>query len=252
MDNNPRFTRRQVIIGAVAGAAVIGLILLFFFTRPAEESSSVRVTIGGLDSCSKNIDPMYADSLDLVYNYIENSNEYNGWETADEYTSSIRAGTCSQEQHLDQATNNNYYATTFIVDIPDAGQSYRVSYAWTAKGVRVDADLGYPVVSCLPLEELIYGDFHCSEMPFAKKNHIEPVLSIIPYYSLFYEIRPVDIGDGVIKLHITIMPSAGEARGDIDAAIAQHKQSASDYLVANAINPSSYEIEYEIVYPSVY
>lgn len=72
---------------------------------------------------------------------------------------SVRQGSISNQ--YDESTSVN--STLFIVDIPDLKQSYQIEYLWSSDSNsehRTNPVSAY----CLPLDQLIYGEFSCKDM----------------------------------------------------------------------------------------
>lgn len=64
---------------------------------------------------------------------------------------------------------------SFIADIPDVNQSYRLVYIWTSDGkISEYVSPDYKAVTfCLPKTQLVYGEFDCvEEKSYAKKEII--------------------------------------------------------------------------------
>lgn len=70
----------------------------------------------------------------------------------------IRDGSYSQTVNTDTMT----YYTTYIVDIPSIKQSYRITDQYSAID-NYDPTSYATVVTCLNQDELIYGNFNCSD-----------------------------------------------------------------------------------------
>lgn len=70
----------------------------------------------------------------------------------------IRDGSYNQTTN----TNTMTYYTTYIVDIPSIKQSYRITDQYSAID-NYDPTSYATVVTCLDNDELIYGDFNCSD-----------------------------------------------------------------------------------------
>jgi hypothetical protein len=80
---------------------------------------------------------------------------------------------------------NSIYMVHFIVDIASLKQSYRVAYQWTTDKTKEGSVAEYGTqVSCLPIDELIYGSFNCVDERIVEKgvNEYDPVGAILPYH----------------------------------------------------------------------
>ena len=82
---------------------------------------------------------------------------------------------------------NQYYEkanvryANFIADIPEVNQSYQVGYIWSDdemnKYVSPDAAIA---VTCLPQDQLIYGDFNCDKsLDKLKRNIVSMLISAV-------------------------------------------------------------------------
>jgi hypothetical protein len=181
--------KNKVIILASVLIGCVGLGLLFVLlgnTRP----DPGHVSIKGLDKCSKNISGVVADNISTkLYALVKSANDYNKFSTADSYQASVRTGSCSQPDRTD-VTNSlgdlrTVETSAIIVDIPDAKQSWKITYDWiTNKESLDDVDLGTIQPSCLPTDQLRYGDFKCENiMSLAKygTDKVDPILQYMPY-----------------------------------------------------------------------
>jgi hypothetical protein len=92
-----------------------------------------------------------------VASYVKIANQYNRQPTAATYDMQIRDGSCQQS-----ITPGGDDTASAIVDVPDAKQSWGVNYSWF--DASASSQLGNPGdghAFCLPVSQLIYGDFHC-------------------------------------------------------------------------------------------
>ena len=86
-----------------------------------------------------------------------------------------------------QSFDKNYGINTvsFVVDIASLKQSYKVSYQWTdVKKYTQFLDEYGTQVTCLPIDELKYGNFNCIDERILERGvkNFDPVGLILPYH----------------------------------------------------------------------
>lgn len=162
------FVKRNKMI-AIIGTAVfllliVGLIVIQWLANRDERAS----TITNLDSCSRNINDSIKKNINRdLYSYIKSSNDFNGLDSQEKYSSAIRGGTCKT---VLSGAGEPHNKTSAIVDIPDAKQSWKISFVWVDSKNNQYASIGSLLptsggqVACVSESELRYGDFRCAEV----------------------------------------------------------------------------------------
>lgn len=181
--------QKRIIIIFVLLFFVISLLLIIFGVINSNRSSTEdKVSITNLSGCSEDMQQAVKDSMQTnLYKTIQFANEYNKKESLPTYTATIRDGSCTQK---DVSTSGIDGETTIkeseaIIDIPDAKQSWLVTYHWVPEGQKVTTDLGTIIIpSCLSVDKLIYGDFNCENIMSLQKygtDKADPILQYMPY-----------------------------------------------------------------------
>ncbi len=101
----------------------------------------------------------------------------------------------------------------------------------------------------VPYNELSTAQQEKSMEGVDKGNIDDPVLSVIPYSTLNYQITPAyntrDNGSAYLVVKIALRLTNAD-RGNEAAALEIHKKEALDYLRSKNINPDNYTIEYTV------
>ncbi len=182
----------------LTGGIILGSLLLIgaVFIGITKNKNVPVLTISNLNSCSKNINNTVRDSMtQTIYSFIKNANDYNQKGTAPSYTSTIREGSCKTTQGTASASPQARVKTsTIILDIPDAKQSWNISYDWYTGSTVVDTVVNGASRSCVKSSELIYGDFKCDSIMSLSKygtDKYDPILQYMPYtgegFNLVYD-----------------------------------------------------------------
>lgn len=119
----------------------------------------------------------------------------------------IREGSLIREHF--EATDVDY--VSFIADVPEVQQSYRVSYVWADNPNNSYVSTDYKAVTfCLPKDQLIYGDFNCKE----EKSYIKTELvnnlakgydNYMPGYDDLMILPVGSLADENLKLRLSYM-----------------------------------------------
>jgi hypothetical protein len=153
----------------------------------------------------------------------------------------IREDSYSQEQ-----TGGELY-TTFIVDVPEVHQSYRMNdtysgnfdYAATSGDYRV-------MVVCLEPSELIFGVFPCQDnvsvssgAPFS-----DPILKHLPYNTAFYQLKLSleQPSEEKLQLKLTIYEVPREGIYATPERFAKYAEEVEAWFVENGLESGRYEI----------
>jgi hypothetical protein len=155
-------TRRRGIIGLVVLIVVLVGVFVFVSRRHTNYQETTQavpsaqyVSVTGFDVYGDVLDSAAISAIqDRLYQLIVQ----NGTNDTVAYSGEVRAGsfTVSSQTYAGQTPPIQVPTYTFIVDIPDAQQSYKVTYS---------GGTNYPYsilhVVCPSASDLKYGDFHC-------------------------------------------------------------------------------------------
>jgi hypothetical protein len=94
----------------------------------------------------------------------------------------IRDGSNSQKNE------KGVYTGDYIVDIASIKQSYQVTYLYSKDDSKMG---GNPiVVSCLPKDKLIYGEFNCKDIVSKQASPHAEILRYLPYQNFSFKLSP--------------------------------------------------------------
>lgn len=144
-------------------------------------------------------------------------------------------------------STKHVYTIHFIVDIKSLKQSYRVQYQWVTNptyGPNKD-DYGTQV-TCLPLSELIYGDFHCKDARILEQglDNYDPVGLLLPYHvESKYKITSYTKVGGSVVLYVDAYAPGWVVKLD-QATLNGYTEDIKAWLKKNGLNPDKYIIHY--------
>lgn len=209
------------------------------------------VALTDLYGCSSGISREVASNIEeQVYGKISLTNDYNKLPTAPSYTGSIRAGTCSQKQRdivtgID-GSKQSVFTSSGILDVPAAKMSWSVTYSWVRDGEKINVDLGAVRFSCLPHDELLYGDFDCEKVENKIKygtDNYDPILQYMPYSGLGFDLK---YDDKTKK--VTALIYIPEREKNNQELIQNDKAIVPDWFTERNLDINKYVVEYVIEY----
>jgi hypothetical protein len=145
-------------------------------------------------------------------------------------------------------SSKHVYTTHFIVDIKSLKQSYRVSYQWTTDDAKYGpnkAEYGTQV-QCLPIGELLYGDFKCKDARIIENStkNYDPITKLLPYHvETKFEVTSYVKSGSNVTLYVDPYPRADEVRVS-QADLTQYTALIKAWLNSNKLDPSKYLISY--------
>jgi hypothetical protein len=228
---------------------LLGIIVVFFIGLVAFMVISFllkgnpygdEVVIKNYKETVKNLSDDYEDLImSSLYQTIK-LNIPEGTPVPEVNDATIRSDTASQTyEKLD-----NIYQGSFIVDMESLQQSYRVEYSYSNNPDNVALG-GYPIIaSCLPVEDLIYGDFGCKDSLVIETGEVNPIVGILPRSTLTYEIRAVTNENNSVKLTIQLLLTRVDYTTREAAAVKEYKAEALAWIRSQGFNPNDYAIEY--------
>ena len=205
------------------------------------------VQILNINNCSRNItDKIKQNIFEVTYGYVNMVNERNGKETKPVYDATLRLESCYQEEHYEG--DQKLYYTNVIVDVPDARQSWQVSYLWATTELADEIDLGPIEFSCVAEQNLIYSDFGCNDIPVLKINQEDPIMKLLPFSTFNYRLFAVKAEDGSktqVTAEITLYSS--DTRGStIEEATNRYKAEIANWFKVNSLNINNYNVTYNV------
>lgn len=230
----------MVSVGFVVVVIAVSVIMMIL------NSPRYNLVIDNLESCSSNIDNESKENLfSGVYDVITQQNIVNNKENKKDgaYHALFRDETCQSEEY------SNYSFTSAIIDIEEAGYSYRVEYYWKKNGIKEEIDIGRVVALCLKENELKYGSFNCGENTMITSEfENDMILKVLPYIGDGFTIYP-RIGENVdgteyYYINIEYKPSDDIYINDkIDEFRTEKYEVAVKYLTEKGLNLDNYPIK---------
>lgn len=236
--------RNVIIIGMVVGVvALLGIIISLISYNLSRNPYGKSISINNYDAIVKNLSTEYKNSITAsLYNVVErNSSAETASSVRDAY---IRSDSAEQEV----VKPNEQYAGSFIVDIESIKQSYFVQYAYSVNAMD-SIKSGYPIlVSCLPKDKLIYGDFSCKNVHDSEsENSSDPIIDMLPKTTLSYKLY-ADTTSGKLLLKAELRIPSSDLAGADQATRLQvinlYKNEVKIWMKNNGFDPSKYTIVY--------
>ncbi len=193
---DPMQRKRRRLILLSAAAVLLGVFVAAFLAVQNRQPVHT-VSIRDIGQCSPRINGSVTAGLESdLYRYVKAGNDYNHLSTLPKYSAKLRAGSCTQKgSHTSIGVNGQDQAvkiSSAIVDIPDAKQSWRITYNWIPRGESINTDLGTPQVECLPEKDLVYGTFQCDKLLSKLRygtDKYDPILPYMPYSGAGFDLE---------------------------------------------------------------
>lgn len=151
----------------------------------------------------------------------------------------IREG--SNEQELE----DNVYTGTYIVDMASIKQSYGVSYTYSSDDNKLG---GNPVVvSCLPKDKLIYGEFKCTDIVSKQASKTDNIIRYLPYQNFSFKISPDATQGETLVLVVTLSIPESDLKGSQASRLEvlnAYKKQVTDWVESKGVDPKDYVFQY--------
>lgn len=229
--------RKMVVGGIIVFAVLVAMaVILFIYDsfRPNPYGDEIRIdnfTEYFKDVPKDTMEFGFSNLYGIVYNNIENKNDIkrNG--------ALVRSDSVSIE--YDRKTKKPLNAT-FIVDVPFAKQSYKGFFDWGNTSEDY-AGAGYKFVfSCLPDEDLIYGDFGCVDM-FSPQQSKVPICNKLPIMVSDYDVASRRSSNYSLSCYYI---NDNDAKILVNDFTGGNYENALNKIRELGFNPDDYEIEY--------
>lgn len=243
-------SKRKIIIIVIVLITIIAIAVasIVYISSNKRNSYGGELQIANLDEVT-NGRPSDQDTLEYIkYDLyrVVNKNNTPPVESNSIKDILIRENSFQQNQDTIKGVND----VSFIVDIESLKQSYLVSYQWSIGKDRSNLDEWGTVVKCLPIEQLIYGDFNCKDMFIELDSPSDPILKHLPYSTADYSVVLDPSTEKTLKA--TIRTTAADERFNSDLAIKKYKADLNDWITSIGLNPADYKINYTIIRASLY
>lgn len=247
MDIEARRRKQLIAILAIIFLLLVGVVIVIAYIQAVNDKNKPNaVYIANLSACSPGMQKSIEDSLRTnMYDSIKAANDYNKKDTLKNYSASIREGSCKEEtQEITEfGATTNLKITTAILDIPDAQQSWGITYNWLPNGKEVRVDLGDVITPyCLEEKDLIYGTFNCEKVLSLVEHgtdKVDPILSYVPYSGSGFTI---DYDPETKVVTATIQLRASEQ--DNQELITNLKKEVEYWFSSRNLTMSSYTVNY--------
>lgn len=200
--------------------------------------------------------PRNTITIDNFYNHVQNipDNEKKSIEEALYHAASLNTEDIPSKtiavirgESYDQSFENNIYSTKFIVDIESLKQSFSIENSYSNLPVEESGLTDYTVmVLCLPVEELVYGDFDCKDR-FSQESGFtksDPVLKHLPYSTLNYDITAEEDDDENLIIHVNILLSEADYKSNVSLVIDNRQIEVEEWFESLGLDPENYNIRY--------
>lgn len=221
--------KRLVVVTAIAAIVIIVSIIMVLFARQTDK----QIIIKNYDEYAKLLPQDRRDAINKALYNIVKSNANDAAIRKDSYT----------ETYDD---SNKIYSSTFIVDIASVKQSYKIIFTWSKdnnfvlKGDNLRFD-------CLTQDQLIYGDFNCSEVLNIPKISNDPVLDYLPYSNFHYTITLNDSTGNKVELDARIFIYSSDTRGSSkEQAVKKYKAEIASWFTSKGLDINNYIINYTV------
>jgi len=238
--------KKAILIISVSFIALVGILsaVYMYFNNNSTNSHGEYLDIENIDEYTQG-KPSDEDTLDYIKHALFTTVNLNTDQPVESRSITdivVREGSFSQKYDEDRSI----HTVEFIVDIESLKQSYRASYQWSDENRYSEhIDEWGTAVRCLPVDELIYGDFDCRDLftEMSSVNGDSKLESILPHRSEFYTIRSYPgEGDGHAVISIQIMSNNNSER--TQKRFNTYKKEATDWLESQDIELDTYTIEY--------
>ncbi|MDB5165247.1 MAG: hypothetical protein JWM00_137 [Candidatus Saccharibacteria bacterium] len=242
-------TRKIIIIFVLAVLVIFAVFIYFSLRNPYGN----YLDISNLDQHTSN-KPSDEDRVNFIKHELFNAVSDNIDHHLDSNSIKdivIRKGSFNQD--LDKYTNVN--TVSFIVDIASIKQSYRVSYQWDNDGKygsKVELDEYGTKVNCLPIDELKYGDFDCTDKSREEtgEENYDPVGLVLPHrvgskYTIIDYTKSTSPNGGAPIITLLVDVYSSKLSPEItDAALDNYSIEIEKWLSSKKLDPKRYIVYY--------
>lgn len=229
----------------VGGAVLLAIILLiaFIVRDTGNNQFGKRIKIQNYDAIVKNLSSDMKDAIEShLYTVIalNASGELSPITVKDVY---IREDSHSQEY----SAANALYDGNFIVDSESLGQSYRTQYSYSEVENNVDTGSSPVFITCLPVNQLIYGEFDCKDLTSSHNSSQDIIMVHLPYRSFGFQITPSSNQDGELVLDVSLtIPSVDLSGGTASkrVVVKMYKDDVLQWIRSKGADPADYILRY--------
>lgn len=235
--------RRFILIGLVVLFVGVVILLIVLAMRPPTNQFGNLIRIQNYSQKVKNLSPDMRDAMEsYLYNIVKknSSPDFNASSVGD---ATIRDN--SDSQNYD--SQKDVYSGSFIIDMASIKQSYQTQYSYSSNKNNTNVGGNPVVISCLPKEQLKYGEFKCTDFVTSQSSANDVILQYLPYRSLSFNITPDATQGDPLILDVELTIPQSELKGDLasrQATVASYIKQVSDWIVSKGDEPSNYRFVY--------
>ena len=227
-----------ILISLLAGLAlIVGVISMFL--KSDENQFGKYITIQNYSSKVKNTPDSVKEATESYLYTVVVMNIDSSTNASKINDAFIREGSEKQNYAM------NVYTGTYIVDMASIKQSYLVTYTYSSDETKLG---GNPiVVSCLPKEDLIYGEFKCTDLVSKQAAEDDGIIRYLPYENFSYKITPDATQGENLVLVVTLDIPQSDLKGNAASraeVVAMYKKEVTDWITSKGIDPKRYVIQY--------
>ena len=234
--------RKRIIIIASIVIVFIILPILIYVLVSGKNTYGDSISISNLSSFTKG-QPTNQERIDFIqYNLFNviNMNVKKPIKSNSLSDAKVRDGSFLQTDN----DIDNSHEVTFIIDIESIKQSYGASYQWSdAKNIS-NNEYGTQV-TCLPIDELKYGDFNCIDERIEEKGreNYDPIQNILPHTVQYkYTIKSYSKQS---NSYITVDVEAFIPKwSNPDETINQYTTEIKEWIRSKKLDPEKYRFNY--------
>ena len=233
-----------LVLLSVSGLVLIGLILWLVFLQQNKNIYGDGVVIQNFDEKVKNIPKEIKDAIEAnVYNILIKND--NSKDTINQTRDIFIRDASNIQEH---ATSDDIYFGKFIIDSETLKQSYQVQYTYSPVRNNPRAAGDAVIVSCLPEDQLKFGDFDCTDAISEQTNQDDILLQYLPYKGFSFWITPNAVEDEdalvlTVELHISQADLNGDTATRVKA-VADYKDQVVRWIRSKGADPENYVINY--------
>jgi len=237
--------KRAAIISIIVALVIIILALLFFFMSPPTSVNPFgeELTVSNLHQFTLG-KPTNKEALQIaqhnLFLIVQKNLDYT-------IASNSIDDVIVRDTSFSQTNNNGVHHVSFIVDIESIQQSYQINYGWpNSDNITLQE---YSIfISCLPSDQLIYGDFDCKDILYTETQNVDPITRYLPYNTFGWSLSLTTRNNQLIIIAPITLSSADTRNQTAEQAVNYYKSAINTWFSSHDLNPADYTIEYTINY----
>ena len=237
-------TRKRILICAAIVVGVILIIVLSIVLKgdPKNQFGNI-IKIQNYSEKVKNLSPDMRDAMEsYLYNIVEKNS--NGTIDPSKVTDAYIRKDSDSQIH---SQSINLYSGDFIIDIESIKQSYQTQYSYSDDAANTNVGGNPVVISCIPVEQLKYNDFGCTDFVTEQAGSNDTILQYLPYENFSYRITPDETQTDKLVLNVSFTIPDSDLKGDLaskQAVLALYKKQVNDWIVSKGDDPEKYTFTY--------